>query len=93
MVRTHTDIIKNVHEWVLNNFPGTVVAPQLIKLPTHLELVLPGNKINKSTLSLPPAATVGSILPHLHTLCSELNLRMTGDVPKKLIINGVPTDL
>ena len=64
-----------------------------MKVPTTLELLLPGNKVHKSTIRLAPMATLGSILPHLHSFCSEMNLRMVGDVPNKLTINGAVTSI
>lgn len=49
---------------------------------------MPGNKSHKSVIRLSPASTLGSILPHLHTVCSEMNMRMNGEMPKMLKING-----
>lgn len=49
--------MKSLNMFILGNFPSPVISPEIIEKPTHLHVLLPGNKINKTIIKLAPMTT------------------------------------
>jgi hypothetical protein len=82
-----------LHETIINALPNPVVSPEIISISTPIEVILPNKKTFKSTIKLAPIAPFSSILPFLENVCSEMNARIQGNIPSKLVINGELMDL
>lgn len=92
-VRNNQQLIQELQKTVLDSLPSPIISPELISLNTHIEVVLPGKKTNKSTMKLSPISPLSSILPYLQNICSEMNAKIKGELPKKLLVNGVEMGL
>lgn len=58
-----------------------------------MELLLPGNKVNKSMAKLSPLSTFESLLPYIEKICSENNVMLKGKIADTLTINERPAGL
>jgi hypothetical protein len=92
-VKSYSQIIQELQEIIINALPSPIVSPEIISLSTAIEVILPNKKTFKSTIKVAPIAPFSSILPFLENVCSEMNARIQGSIPEKLLINGILTDL
>ena len=47
-----------------------VISPDIIEKPTQLEIVMPGNRVNKNIIKISPLSTFQSLLPFIEKICS-----------------------
>lgn len=87
-VRDHELIILNIQTLILNSLTHPILSPDVIEKPTQVELLLPGNKINKNTIMVSPLSTFESLLPYIQNVCSENNIMLRGKMDECFIING-----
>jgi hypothetical protein len=57
-IRDNDQIITDIQNYILGNLPKPILSPEMLELPTHLVLELPGNKINNSIIKACPMATL-----------------------------------
>ena len=87
-IRDNDQIITDIQNYILGNLPKPILSPEMLELPTHVVLELPGNKISNSIIKACPMATLETLLPHLQNICGENQIALKGKIEDELIING-----
>ena len=56
-VRDYEKIIEGIQNVLLPSLTNPVISPDIIEKPTQIEILLPGNKVNKNVIKISPLST------------------------------------